>query len=59
LVSVTVAGKKQQTRGQMIAPKSSTEFKFANAGSIASGSKLDTEFVNDYGAINPMSFTVK
>jgi chaperone protein EcpD len=53
LVEISANGKKVE--GEMIAPFSSRNFKL----SAASGAQLKGEFVNDYGAINSFTATVK
>ncbi|HHH1368275.1 TPA: molecular chaperone [Yersinia enterocolitica] len=54
-VGVNGGGKKSQVEGQMISPKNSLTFSFPGGGS---GSTVDFEFVNDYGAINKLSLPV-
>lgn len=55
-VGVNGGGKKSQVEGQMISPKDSLTFAFPGN---SSGSTVDIEFVNDYGALNKLSQTIK
>ena len=58
-VNMSTTGKKNQAPGNMIAPKSSLNFTFPGMTAPPGGSKLDTEFVNDYGAVKNISFDIK
>ncbi|CNH97977.1 MULTISPECIES: fimbria/pilus periplasmic chaperone [Yersinia] len=55
-VAVNAGGKRSQVEGQMISPKDSLTF--ALPGN-SSGSTVDIEFVNDYGALNKLSQAIK
>ncbi|MRT03461.1 fimbria/pilus periplasmic chaperone [Ewingella americana] len=46
-----IAGKRGQVEGDMVAPFSSTEFRFPGIAAIPAGSKITFSAVNDYGAI--------
>lgn len=53
---VTLRANGKEVEGQMVAPKSTQEIKGIN---VTSGTKINVEFVNDYGALNVFETSVR
>lgn len=58
-VGVNVGGKKYQTEGQMVSPKSNLDFTLSGLSANQRTEKVDFDYVNDYGAVNTLSQAIK
>lgn len=60
LISITLGKENQQeiVEGEMIAPNQSKQFEFKNRNLINSGNTLSYEYINDWGAVNTVNYSL-
>ncbi|HHE6468672.1 TPA: molecular chaperone [Providencia rettgeri] len=60
LISITLGNENQQeiVKGEMIAPNQSKQFEFKNRNLINSGNTLSYEYINDWGAVNTVNYSL-